>query len=314
MSARLPAMLEGRAKALGDAGRRWLEELPRLAEALSARWGVRLGAPMEGGSHAFVAPAEGPKGERYALKIELPDRDEAAFLYGAEALTLADGRGMGRLIAHDAPSRALLLERLGERLINMNLSPERQMELLCGALAEVWAVPGAEKANLPGGAESVAWFRDFIPSAWRALGRPCGEGIVRRALDLLEDRAARLPGGEAFLLHGDAHNNNLLRTLDGRGFKLIDPDGLVYERAYDLGVLMREWPEEYRAAPRSAFRARAARLEALTGVPARDIRVWGYLQTVSTALVLLQIGQAALGKEMLRLAGEWTPAGREDGV
>ena len=55
---------------------------------------------------------------------------------------------------------------------------------------------------------------------------------------------------EFVMIHGDAHENNTLQDLSRENaFKLIDPDGIFYEKAYDLGVLMREWPEEYEQAP-----------------------------------------------------------------
>jgi streptomycin 6-kinase len=38
--------------------------------------------------------------------------------------------------------------------------------------------------------------------------------------------------------HGDPHAGNVLRR--GDGWALIDPDGFVGERAYDLGVVMRD--------------------------------------------------------------------------
>jgi streptomycin 6-kinase len=43
----------------------------------------------------------------------------------------------------------------------------------------------------------------------------------------------------AVLVHGDVHEWNALQA-PGGGFKLVDPDGLVAEPEYDLGVLMRE--------------------------------------------------------------------------
>ena len=49
---------------------------------------------------------------------------------------------------------------------------------------------------------------------------------------------------EFVLVHGDAHGNNTLQDLsEENAFKLVDPDGIFYEKAYDLGVLMREWTE-----------------------------------------------------------------------
>ncbi len=45
----------------------------------------------------------------------------------------------------------------------------------------------------------------------------------------------------AVLVHGDVHEWNALQA-PGGGFKLVDPDGLLAEPEYDLGVVMREDP------------------------------------------------------------------------
>lgn len=110
---------------------------------------------------------------------------------------------------------------------------------------------------------------------------------------------------EFVLLHGDAHGGNTLKELSGNGFKLIDPDGIFYEKAYDLGVLMREWIDEYGQEPMKSGQERCAYLHHLTGVSEQAIWEWGYLQTVSTAFVLLKIEQEKAGQQMLRVAECW---------
>ncbi len=300
----LPAMLLGRAAALGAPGTRWLDGLDALVAELEMRWRIRVSAAMQGGSHAFAVPAIRDDGSRCVLKIELPDEDESVFLQGLEALRAADGRGYARVYDSDAAARAVLLEQLGPTLRSLNWPIRRQMEVLCDVLQETWAIP-AGNAKLPDGAASVNWFRGFISEAWTALEQPCPRRVIDRAMAFLDGREARRGAAERVLLHGDAHNNNLLQTLDGSGFRFIDPDGILYEPAYDLGVLMREWPEEYAAAPLEAGLARCEFLHRRTGVDAEGIWAWGYLQTVSTSLVLLQIGQAALARRMLAVAEAW---------
>ena len=108
------------------------------------------------------------------------------------------------------------------------------------------------------------------------------------------------------LVHGDAHGGNTLETLSGDGWKLIDPDGIFYEKAYDLGVLMREWIEEYKDDPLEKGRQRCEYLHQLTGVPRQAVWEWGYLQTVSTAFVMLRVGQEETGYQMLRIARCWS--------
>lgn len=134
---------------------------------------------------------------------------------------------------------------------------------------------------------------------------PCSRKVIKQAFSYLQSREKAGSPEEFVLLHGDAHARNTLKELSGEGFKLIDPDGIIYEKAYDLGVLMREWVEEYDLEPLRKGKERCRYLCRLTGVSEEAIWEWGYLQTVSTAFVLLQIGQEEAGQKMLRVAECW---------
>src|SRR3954471_16759344 len=93
----------------------WLAELPQLIEQVREVFGLRLSAPLHGGSCSWVAPAELPDGTPVILKIGWPHRE----MYGEPtALRLWEGRGAVRLLAHDPGRHALVLERCepGEQL------------------------------------------------------------------------------------------------------------------------------------------------------------------------------------------------------
>ena len=132
--------------------------------------------------------------------------------------------------------------------------------------------------------------------------------MIKQAFAFLQSREEALNPSAYVLLHGDAHGGNTLETLSGDGYKLIDPDGIFYEKAYDLGVLMREWVEEYASNPVKQGKERCRYLHQLTGVPQQEIWEWGFLQTVSTAFVLLLIGQEKTGQKMLGVAESWSTA------
>lgn len=133
---------------------------------------------------------------------------------------------------------------------------------------------------------------------------PCSYKVIEQAFSYLQKREQEINPDKLVLLHGDDHGGNTLQELSGNGFKLIDPDGIFYEKAYDLGVLMREWVDEYRLDPIKAGKERCAYLHNLC-VCEQAIWEWGYFQTVSTAFVLLQIGQEKTGRQMLRVAECW---------
>lgn len=111
---RLQPLTRGRVERLGEAGRAWVAELPRVLEELAERWGLELGRGLPGGSASYVVTATTPDGERRVLKVPTPDqahRTEVARLLGA-----AEGCGYVRLHAHDPVTGALLLDRLGDQL------------------------------------------------------------------------------------------------------------------------------------------------------------------------------------------------------
>lgn len=194
------------------------------------------------------------------------------------------------------------MERLGRPLNRLGYSVYEQLRIICSALQKTWKIP-ATAAGLSIG--SVAWFREFIGETWEKLEHPCPRKVIEQAFSYLQSREEAANPEEFVLLHGDAHARNTLKELSGEGFKLIDPDGIFYEKAYDLGVLMREWVEEYEQDPLKKGKERCRYLCRLTGVSEKAIWEWGYLQTISTAFVLLQIGQKETGRKMLRVAECW---------
>ena len=99
------------------------------------------------------------------------------------------------------------------------------------------------------------------------------------------------------LVHGDIHQWNALAADDG--FKLVDPDGLLAEPEYDLGILMREDPIELMVGDP---RERSHWLADRTDLDEQAIWEWGVVERVSTGLLGLRIGMDELGREMLAAA------------
>ena len=118
----LPPLVVRRAKSLGAVGEAWLANLDAMIAELEAEWQISVGEALPGGSRAFVACADGPHGEPYALKIDLPEDMGGEFFRGMAALRMADGRGCAKVYAFDPKRRACLLERLGKPINRMGSS------------------------------------------------------------------------------------------------------------------------------------------------------------------------------------------------
>lgn len=303
LATELPATVRNKIATSGSG--LWLDRLPDLIAELESRWEIRTGPILGGGTEAFVAEATRADGTPAVLKLLVPHNDRVDGEIVAFDLERAgrpsDGDGTGgwvEVLASDRIHAALLLERLGPPMNELGIAGPRRRDLLCDLAQQAWRpVPAG---SLPSGADKGRWLAEFIPTAWEELDRPCSERTVADAVAAAERRIAAHDDERAVLVHGDVHQWNALRTLDGRGFKLVDPDGLVAEPEYELGILMREDADEL-AGPDDVA-ARAAHLAARTGLDASAIVEWGSVERVSTGLVATRIDLQPEGRRMLALA------------
>jgi streptomycin 6-kinase len=292
----VPDWVRLKAEAQGNAGRHWVEHLDELVEELEEAWEITVVEALRGGTESYVAVVRTHDGSDAVIKILLPGHDS-----GNEARTLraAQGHGYVELLAYDEDRRAMLLERLGSRLRERELSVERELRILTETLLRAWDVPPDPTLELLSdkGPRLVREIRE----TWESLGRPCRAAVIDAAVELAESRLAA-GDNDVVLLHGDAHANNALQAIRAAEFKLVDPDGLIGERAYDLGILIRDLPEGV------AGRKCCALLASLTGVDPDAIWAWGFVERVSTGLYCLEIGASAAGREILSGAEEWLDA------
>ena len=274
----------------------WLDELPGLVADLEREWSMTVGTPYTDGTEAFVAEATLADGTLAVLKLLVP-RDDDAAKNEITVLRLADGEGCARLIREDVTRSALLLERLGKSVYELGLPIEERHQILCAAAQRIWRP--APDSGLPTGADKARWLIDFITSRWEQLGRPCSEEAIDYALRCAERRLAAHNDERAVLVHGDIHQWNALQSGDGPGFKLVDPDGLLAEAEYDMGILMREDPVELLEG--DPFE-RAQRLAERTNLDATAIWEWGVVERVSTGLLCAGIDLQPIGQQMLEAA------------
>jgi streptomycin 6-kinase len=288
----VPAVVRKKARAVGAED--WLDELPTLVAGLAAKWSIVVGRTYQGGSEAFVAEATLADGTAAVLKVLIPEAGNHA-CNEATVLRLARGDGCPALYRYDSDRSALLMERLGRPLYALGLPLSRRLEILCATAARVWRP--APDCGLPTGADKARWLADFIMTSWEALDRPCSEKVVDDALACARRREQAHRDERSVLVHGDVHQLNALESDDG--FKLVDPDGLLAEAEYDLGVLMRGDPVELLAGdPRD----RVSWLVARTGLDPVAIWEWGVVERLSSGLLCTQVHLQLLGRDTVRAA------------
>ncbi|MGI3786249.1 MAG: aminoglycoside phosphotransferase family protein [Janthinobacterium lividum] len=305
---RLQPLARARVAALGEVGRTWHAELPAVLAGLSERWMLTLGRALPGGSASYVVEARTDLGEEVVLKVAMAD---AGFPAEVEALRRGEGAGYARLLDHDPVHQAVLMERLGPSLSGSGLGVEEQLDALVATLSTAWRPPDRTPSDR---ARSLA---DGI-RARQAHAGPAGRPVVERALAYASE-LGRTDPGELVLVHGDPHPGNLLRVRAPRpgaesGWCFVDPEPCVTDRAYDLGVAVRDFSSTLLADPAAAS-ARlwswCRRVAEPVGIDPARVWAWGFLERVSTGLYVHSFGAPRVGEPFLRsaalVAGSGTP-------
>jgi streptomycin 6-kinase len=190
-------------------------------------------------------------------------------------------------------------------LFEIGVPFDRRQEILCDTAQQLWR--RAPDCGLPTGADKGRWLIDSITRLWDMLGKPCSARAIDHAVACATRRIAAHDDERAVLVHGDIHQWNVLAA--GAGFKLIDPDGLLAEAEYDMGILMREDPLELMA---SDPYERARWLAHRCGLDPVAIWEWGVVERVSTGLIGTQVGLQPVAGEMLAAAETIAGTVRDD--
>ena len=269
----------------------WLDALPELVGEMASRWSLTIGRSCDGfGVNALVVEAITSDGTAVVLKVA-PPGDARKLGFEATVLRLAVGDGCVRLLDDDLDRRALLLERLGPSMYDLAVPRRQRHELLLDAVRHVWR-PVARSIRLQRGSERARWTIGRLEHVWEQSGRACSERVLADAIACAERRAAAHDDARAVLCHGDLHELNALQASDGT-FRLIDPEGVVAEPEYDLGVLMRNAPGE------DDLHERADWLATVTGCDRTAIWEWGAAERVLSGLWCRVIGHQPHGDRQL---------------
>jgi streptomycin 6-kinase len=192
---------------LGDGAPEWVATLPDLAAEFCARWRLTPDGDLLNGFVAVVLPVRAADGTAAALKLTWRDVETE---HEALALRLWDGRGVVRLLDHDAERGALLLERLDHTRTLLTAPIGEALRVIGGLLRDL-RVPAPPEV---GGVS----FRDFAADN-AALGHPVPKPLVDTAVALARDLTA--DAGRT-LVNGDLHYDNVLAG-DRAPWLMIDP-------------------------------------------------------------------------------------------
>jgi len=281
----LPTDFRNRISAF-EGGREWLQNLPTLLDRCAGHWSLTLGPPFDL-SYNYVCPAARRNGERVVLKIGLPndelDSEQAA-------LQAYAGDGCVRLLDRLPEISAFLLERLvpGTPLAETD-DDEAATRIAAEVMSALWKTP-PERHSFRTTADWAAGL-DRLRAEFNGGTGPFPERLVATAEGLFAELHASQ--GAPVLLHGDLHHFNILRA-ERSPWLAIDPKGIVGEREYEAGALLRN-PDNERlddAALRTRTLRRIDQLAETFGFDRSRLIGWGLAQAVLSAWWGYEDGEA----------------------
>ncbi|MCG7525043.1 aminoglycoside phosphotransferase family protein [Streptomyces sp. OfavH-34-F] len=282
----------------GAAGRRFVAALPGRVADFVERWGLRLDGGAMYGVCALVLPVvRVGDGRPAVLKLQLVD-DETVGEPVALRLWGAAGAGAVRLLAHDAETGTMLLERLdGRRSLEDMADADEAVRVIAGLLAGLTAVrPGAE-CGLRGLGDAVARMTAAAPAVAEALADEGERRLVRDCAAAVREVAGE-PGDR--LLHWDLHFGNVLAGEGGGSggprWVAIDPKPLVGDPGFELLPAL---------ANRFDADAVGRRFDAMTGVLGLDrarAAAWTLGRVLQNACWTVEGGARRLAPEQAEIA------------
>jgi len=292
-------------RTFGEAGRVWLANLPALVEECCRAWSLTLSGPFSL-SYNYVAPgvlSDGRPvvgtpvvGTPVVFKIGVPNVELSREM---AALRLCAGQGMVRLLDSIPDKGAMLLERIAPGTPLSTLEDDDEAtRVLANQMRRIWRPldrqppdtdQGARPTGLPDGPDVFAGLERWTDGIRRYGQVTRGRGHTRRGPipPALFDRAEGMRDeflasqGEPFLLHGDLHHENVLRS-DRDGWLAIDPKGVAGEREFDAGPMMwnpwgrvQGWPDL-----RSVLGRRLDILQETLGFDRQRLLGWCFIEAV----------------------------------
>ncbi|MEE1835412.1 aminoglycoside phosphotransferase family protein [Streptomyces sp. SP17KL33] len=264
-------LAETQEKINGEAGRRFIADLPRLTADFLDRWDLRLdGRPMHG-MCALVVPVVGTADDTPAvLKLQIPDAESEG---EPVALRHWNGNGAVRLLDHDPTTGTMLLERLDPaRMLSHEPDTHKAILVIARLLAHLTATPAPPTVRR---LSDIA--TDMLERTPVVLAR-IPDPSDRR---LLTDCAAALrevvtdPGDR--LLHWDLHFDNVLGA-DRSPWLAIDPKPLAGDPAFDL------WPALNNRFDPSDIHWRFDAMTDVLGLNRERARAWTLARLLQNAL------------------------------
>lgn len=259
----------------------WLDQLPEMLEGLLCELDAHIVPGKPSLSYHLVFFAQQSNGENIAIKCTVPNHEQPPEVAAVHALSETD---IGpQLIWSDLERGAMVMERVQPGTTLPTALPSLAEDSLVTQMIASKAASMARKIDittLTGDLTSVHRYSkalgsvDVNSSLWRAHHEDIERAVALRDSLLREDNV---------FLHGDLHHYNIIED-EQRGWRVIDPKGLVGPAGYEFGPLTYN-PVGIQHHPdlASIERQRIDIWSDTTGLSWETVRSWGYVAAVLSA-------------------------------
>lgn len=249
---------------------------PGALEGYIRAWGLTADGPPFRTPSSWLQPV---RDGAVPAMLKLPFVDEER--RGGQVLAWFDGRGAARVLRVDG--EAVLVERLANDidLVAMAEGSAAGDAAACAILCEVVAAMHADQSPPPpqvhplrpwfAALERLAATNAFLARAWPVADR------------LLADNR------EPRVLHGDVHHANVLHD-PARGWRAIDPKGLIGPRGYDYANILRS-PETGASRDSGRLLRHVALAAGMAGLPDREVLEWTLVHAALSAAWSIEAGE-----------------------
>ena len=246
------------------------------------------------GHGGLVVPVRQEDGSPAALKIAFPHDEAKAERH---ALALWKGHGAVALLASDAESCSLLLERLDAARTLADAPMDRAAQVWGGLVRQLGLAPDnrPEWREFDHIAARAEQWSDELPADWDRLGRPFPRWLLEAALEVCQTRGAvGRRSAHDLLVHTDLHFLNVLARpgMGGTGqvpapadYAAIDPQPMIGEPEFAVAPLLWNRLADLPAdRPGAGLLRRCRDVSTAAGLDADVSRQWGIAREVENAL------------------------------
>ncbi len=281
----------------GDQGKTWLNDLPKIVDAVSTHYGLSAVQPLDNLSYHYVL--SGLQDNRsIILKLGL---DQKGLKQEAAALQAFEGFGSVSVLGQKPG--ALLLERAVPGTSLKSYFPSRDNEAIqiaCAVMKRLHQAPAPNTGLFPAMQDWLA----ILDKPW---------DIPNQYLEKARTLRTKLlaTSNKTVLLHGDLHHDNILQHGDGKarqssrppkcvstkedsdgGWVVIDPKGMMGEPAYEVAAFIRNPIPELlaSAAVLDIIKHRIQVFSKLLGIDSQRMSEWCFVQAVLAWVWALEDG------------------------